>query len=292
MPRFIRFSLVSAVLFTMISCSFEDRPIPADLPSQEREALRRLPVEGAENFRDIGGYKTPDGHSVKWGKLYRSGQLHDLSRGDREYLLLLGIRSVADFRGPSEVEKEPDNLPEGIKYLSYPVDVAGSDLREKVISLIKGDAVMDVNGYMIDVNRRFAEDYPETFGKWIKDLANNPDLQPQVFHCTAGKDRTGFAAAILLRILGVPEETVMADYLKSNGYNADYIEKTIKKIRILSFFKNDGEVIRPLLSVDHQYLQTAFDAIDGKWGSFDNYVRRGLNLSDDEITALRDRFLE
>jgi len=285
MPRFIRHLLpaflIIAVFITLSSCSAEKQPIHG-----------RLPVEGAENFRDLGGYETSDGHSVKSGMLYRSGHLHDLTTADTEYLNLLGIREIADFRGPSEIEDEPDEIPEGVIWKSYPIPIAGSDLREKIISVIKGDSDMDLTGYMLDVNRKFAEEYSSVYAAWIHDLADNPDSSPQIFHCTAGKDRAGFSSALILRVLGVPEETVMEDYLKSNLYNAEYIDKTIKKIRVLSFFKNDGEIIRPILSVDRRYLQTAFDSIDTEWGSFDNYVRQGLKLRDEEIRTLKDRFLE
>ncbi len=260
--------------------------------AEEQEDLRRLPVEGVENFRSIGGYKTTDGRVVKKGIIYRSGQLHNLTKDDTVLFANLGIRVIADFRGPSEVEEEPDVIPEGVSYKSYPVDIAGSDLREKIISVIKGDSEMDMSGYMMDINRQFVLDYTGTYSKWIHTLVDNPDSTPQVFHCTAGKDRAGFAAAVLLRVLGVSEETVMSDYLESNAYNAEYIEKTIHKIRVLTMFRNDGEVIRPLLSVDEKYLQTAFDTIDGEWGSFDNYVQQGLRLSDADVEMLKDRFLE
>jgi len=285
MPRFIRPALSVflslAVFITLNSCSAEKQPIPGEIP-----------VEGAENFRDLGGYETSDGHTVKSGMLYRSGHLHDLTAADTEYLKLLGIREIADFRGPSEIENEPDIIPEGIIWKSYPVDIAGSDLREKIISVIKGDSDMDMTGYMLDVNRQFAEKYSGVYGEWIRDLADDPDSSPQVFHCTAGKDRAGFAAALILSILGVPRDTVIEDYLKSNLYNAEYIDKTIRKIRVLSFFRNDGEVILPILTVNRQYLQTAFDSIDAEWGSFDNYIRQGLKLSDEDVGTLKNRFLD
>jgi len=292
MPRFIHLFVSIAVFILISSCSVEERPVPAKLPSSERESMRALPFDGAENFRDLGGYETPDGEKVKWGLLYRSGQLHDLTDADREYLRILEISTIADFRGPSEIEDEPDDVPREISWKSYPVNVAGSELREKIVSVIKGDSDMNLTGYMLEINQQFAMNYTDTYGEWIHDLADNPDSTPQIFHCTAGKDRAGFAAAILLRILGIPEETVIADYLKSNIYNAEYIEKTIKKIKVLTFFKNDGEVIRPLLTVDREYLQTAFNSIDAEWGSFDNYIHQGLGLSDAEIKGLKNRFLE
>ena len=150
---------------------------------------------------------------------------------------------------------------------------------------------MDMAAYMMNVNRQFALDYTGVYSRWIRNLAGNPDPSPMVFHCTAGKDRAGFAAAILLRTLGIPEDTVLADYLKTNIYTVEFMEKTIRKIRTMTQFRNDGEIIRPLLGVDKRYLQTALDTIDEKWGSFEEYIKCGLRLSESEIEALKMRFL-
>jgi protein-tyrosine phosphatase len=278
MPRFVRLFLPLAVFILMSSCTADN---------QQTSSLKNV-----ENFRDLGGYRTGDNRRIKAGLLYRSGHLHDMGKEDEKLLKEWGIHSVADFRGPSEIEKEPDNLPDGIEYESYPVDIAGSDIREKIIAVIRGESDMDMNSYMLDINRRFVLEYSDTYGRWLHDLSGNPDPSPQIFHCTAGKDRAGFAAAVLLRILGVPRDEVMKDYLESNRLNEEYIEKTIRKIRILSLFKNDGEIIRPLLIVKPQYLQTAFSTIDTEWGSFENYVHQGLRLDESDIQALKDRFLE
>ena len=134
--------------------------------------------------------------------------------------------------------------------------------------------------------------YTGIYSRWIRDLAGDSDPSPMVFHCNAGKDRAGFAAAILLRTLGVPEDTVLADYLKTNIYTFEYTEKTIRKIRTMTLFRNDGEVIRPLLGVDERYLRTALDTIDDEWGSFGEYIEQGLKLSKSDVESLKIRFLE
>lgn len=276
----------------MTSCDAEQRKIPSELPVHQREEWRRLPLDGAENFRDLGGYLSDDGRSMKWGIIYRSGQLHHLTKDDLAYMERLGIRQIADFRSPSEVEDKPDKIPGKIIYKTYPIDIAGSDLRDRIIAVIKGESEMDMAAYMMNVNRQFATDYTGVYSRWIQNLAGNPDPSPMVFHCNAGKDRAGFAAAILLRTLGIPEDTVLADYLKTNIYTVEFMEKTIRKIRTMTQFRNDGEVLRPLLGVDKRYLQTALNTIDEEWGSFEEYIKRGLRLSESDVEALKTRFLD
>lgn len=253
---------------------------------------RLLPLTGAENFRDLGGYPTAHGRHVRWGVLYRAGHLHHLTSEDTKQLEGLKISRIIDFRGPSETSDKPDRIPEGATYVSHPVDVAGADLKERIREVLKGKVEMDLSDYLMGVNIEFASNYTPVFGEWLLDLARSPDASPQVFHCTAGKDRTGFAAAILLRTLGVPAETVMADYMKTNTYIAGTIDKIIRKVRTRSLFRNDGEVLRPLLGVEERYLENAFSTIDKDWGDFDTYLRDGLGLNSTDVESLRNRFLE
>lgn len=260
--------------------------------SKQRADSQLLPLEGAGNFRDLGGYPTSDGRHVRWGIFYRAGHLHNLTNRDMAYLDGLNLSRIVDFRGPYEKNEKPDRILKGAIYLHYPVDVAGSDLKDRIMGVIKGKARLDISDYLMGVNIEFASTYTPVFSEWMLDLARNPDASPQVFHCTAGKDRAGFAAAILLRTLGVPEETVVDDYMKTNEYSADYIDNTIRKVRTRSLFRNDGEVLRPILGVEKRYLENAFNTIDEKWGDFETYVQDGLGLNDADIESLRDRFLE
>jgi protein-tyrosine phosphatase len=111
-------------------------------------------------------------------------------------------------------------------------------------------------------------------------------------HCTAGKDRTGFAAAAVLRTLGVPLETVYEDFLLTNHYTAAEIERTLWIIRLVSLFRTDPEQVRPVLGVERAYLEAAFGAIDEQYGSFDTYRRDALGLDDAETAAFRRLALE
>jgi protein-tyrosine phosphatase len=254
--------------------------------------VRRLPLDGAGNFRDLGGYETQDGRCVKWGVIYRSGHLNNLTQNDLKHIQNLGIKSISDFRGPSEAAAEPDRIPDGISNSAYPVDVACSDLKTRIHAVIRGESEMDAFAYLTKVNRKFVTDYSGVFGRWLRDLAGNPDLLPQVFHCTAGKDRAGFASAILLMILGVPEDIVMTDYLKTNTYMNGFVEQTIKKIRKRTLSGKRAETIRPLLIADERYLQEALNAIRENWGSIEKYAEGGLKLSLSDIRTLNDSLLK
>jgi len=268
------------------------RRIPSELPDADREHWRRLPFEGADNCRDLGGYTVLDGRRLKWGCLYRSGHLGGLTPEDIAFMERLKLRKVVDFRGRDERERRPDRLPGGIESVHHPIDVAGTDLERRIIAALKGKADLNAGEYLSGVNRLFATEYTDVYRAWILDMARNDEALPQVFHCTAGKDRAGFASAIILTILGVPRETVVEDYLKTNHYTAASADRIIRKVRRRSFFRTDGEIIRPLLRVEEAHIRTAFETIDTEWGSFKAYQSEGLGLVEDDLKALKERLLE
>ena len=253
---------------------------------------RHIPLDGAVNFRDLGGYPADDGRRMKWGLLYRSGHLARLTDSDLRLLEGLGLKKVTDFRGPVEKEDEPNRLPSNTVCSEHPVDVAGTDIQKEVRSLILGKSELTAEDYLTGVNHLFVREYTPVFRSWLHDLKDNPDSVPQVFHCTAGKDRTGFAAALILRILGVAPEIAMEDYLLSRKYMADSIDEIVNHISKKAPGNNAGERVRPLLGIEEAYLNAAFGAIEEDWGDFDSYVREGLELNEDDIEEMKSRFLE
>ena len=256
-------------------------------------AERLLPLEGTHNFRDLGGYRTRDRRTVRWGALYRSDSLGDLSNADLDYLEMLGIRLVCDFRGPQEVEDEPDVLPESgsIRRINPGIsDASFSPDRMKDALLSGNPEGIDFANLLVEGNRFFALESIPQYRAFFRAL-ENPDDAPLVFHCTAGKDRTGFAAALVLMALGVDARTVMDDYLLSEYYSKDSIESTLRLIRFVSLFRADLDEIRLLLGVRAEYLQAALDSIEQKYGSVDVYLRDGLGVSDRARAALRERLL-
>jgi protein-tyrosine phosphatase len=266
-----------------------DRPIHTNDSSLQNEEYRLLPMDGSYNTRELGGYKTKDGKSVKWGVLYRSDKLSDISSADQEYIQNLGIKRIVDFRSITEKTENPDLIPEGISYVEMPIEVDGA-IRTQIEDILRGNVEGDVKSFLIDANKEFITDYKSVYSKFIKDLINSDG--PTLFHCTAGKDRAGFAAAITLIALGVPKEVVINDYMKTNAFTADRIDDMLDQIKLMSLFQADVEILRPLLGVEQEYIEMAFKTAEETYGSLENYIREGLEISDKEIIELRSLLLE
>jgi len=270
----------------------DQRIRPIDVASEKREVYRKLAMDGAENFRDLGGYQTHDGKTVKWGMLYRSDSLADLSDQDLVFIQRLNVKQIVDFRTPFEKAEDPDRIPAGIQYVEREIDVEGTAVKELFDKISSGD-IDDLNAIelMENANRAFVSSQQHVYGPYLKSLLDDKNI-PSVAHCTGGKDRAGFGAAITLLALGVPEETVINDFMLTNVYTEDKINKYIWMIRLGSLFRTDPEKIRPLLGVERSFIVAALDQMKTEYGSIDNYLRLGLGLSDDELLRLREKFLE
>ena len=270
------------------------RPLPAQLPAAQRPQWRHLPVQGAPNFRDLGGYVTVDGRPVKWGLLYRSGALNKLDAGDQAYLERLGLKRIVDFRAPDEVEDAPDRLqpPLAAAVLHLPIGFKGLNVRQFNKRILHGDtAGLHFDTLLVDANQAMVRQFSPVFRDWLHGLVTD-EGSPQLFHCTAGKDRTGFAAAVLLLSLGVPKDTVMQDYLASNAYLEAANARSMRMIRVFSLFRTDPDSVRPVMIVEPRYLDAAFDAMQQDYGSIDGYLRQALGVDDALREQLRQRFLE
>lgn len=232
-------------------------------------------IDGAPNLRDLGGHPAAGGRTVKWGLVFRSDDLNDLSDRDVGVLEKLGIRTYVDFRTGHEAESWPDRIPEGVGVgVNIPVDAGRvmGRFREDGLTLRK------TMGIMISVYRDLVNEHQAAFRQFFA-LLHNPDNLPLLFHCTAGKDRTGFAAAMFLTALGADRETVMADYLQSRIFlqkryaaGADY-----------------PEVLAPLYSVEPEFLQAAFEVIDRKYDGPEAFLSRQLGVDE---ARLREIYLE
>jgi protein-tyrosine phosphatase len=264
----------------------------AGMPEHVRK--RHLALEGAPNFRDLGGYATADGRTVKWGKLYRSDNLSHLTDDDLARVSALGINLVCDFRTDSEKAEDPDRLPatDTPDVLALPIGVDGfvvKDLRKRVMS---GDvAGLDLRGMLIEGNRQFATKQAPSYAAMFERITK-PENLPALVHCSAGKDRAGFAAAAILSVLGVPHETVLEDFMLTNFYTASATERRLFMIELFSLTRADSDALRPLFGVEPAYLEAAFDAIKEKYGDFDTYRREALGLDDAEVEAFRALMLE
>ena len=266
-----------------------ERPLHSYNQSFQSEEFRKLSMDGSYNTRELGGYKTADGKSVKWGVLFRSDKLSDISLEDQKYLKNLGIQRIVDFRSKAEKTEDPDKIPDGMTYIEMPIEVDGA-MRTKIEAILKGEINRNVKDFLIEANEEFIKNYSHIYSKFLKDLAK--EQKPTMFHCTAGKDRAGFAAAITLIAIGVSKEDAINDYMKTNEYTAKRIDEMISKIELMSLYQTDGELLRPLLGVEREYLEAAFKAAENEYGSIENYIRSGLNISEKEIQQLRSFLLE
>ena len=277
------------------------RPYFLLIPAEGQPRLtaeRRLPLSGQVNFRDLGGYVTSDGRRVRWGQLYRSGDLSKLTEGDLAYLESLDLKLVCDLRVDYEVERSPDRLPEGAAWLSLPI--RGGEMPE--VELYKTVDNGDFSGldsdFLLHGNRLFVREFTPVYGQMLQRVTAGDD-RPALVHCTAGKDRAGLGAAIILLVLGVPLETVFDDYLLSNIYREEWTRRTLGMIRQAAADRSgvppesiDLAPAEALFAARRIYLAAALETIDQEYGSLERYIRAGLGLSPRARKAFQERLLE
>jgi protein-tyrosine phosphatase len=251
---------------------------------------RRLALQGAPNFRDFGGYRTADGRLVKWGCLYRSGQLSTLTEPDVALLATLELDLVCDFRRIEEQRSEPSRLPgvQPLRVASLPI-VPGSNARyldEAHHHLDDPRAMFD---FMLEINRDFAERQSETFSCMFSEILAIENARILV-HCAAGKDRTGFAAAIILLALGVPRDAVLRDYLLTGRFFRP--EREMARLRRkYALERMSAETILPMLETRADYLVHALAAIEQSHRSLEHYLEAALGVGPAELAELRARYL-
>ncbi len=260
---------------------------------------RVLPLQGGINFRDLGGYRTPDGRSVRWGTLYRSGVMSSLTDADYDYLKHLGIKTICDLRSDKERSVDPtqvNRIAPGVKYLSWDYDMAfdvgafakafsaGGDPQETALRLMAG--------FYRTMPAEFAPRYREAFDA----LKAGDGL---LFNCSAGKDRTGLLAALVLTSLGVAPDAVVSDYAMSQRV------PSLKKLAHRKTGKDGKEdpgmamlaklpppAIAALMGTDPVYLNAAFDQIRADHGSIDAYLERELGVTTADREVLKKMYLE
>jgi protein-tyrosine phosphatase len=253
-------------------------------------AERKLGMQGTPNFRDFGGYLTDDGRRVKWGYLFRSGQLSSLSDQDVDLLASLELDLVCDFRRVEEQASEPSRLPtrNPPRIASLPI-IPGSNSRffeQEGGALGDRQAMFD---FMLEINRDFAEEQTGTYARMFKEILNVDDARFLV-HCAAGKDRTGFAAALILLALGVPQETVMQDYMLTQRFF--HPQREIDRLREkYEMQQMDSDAILPMLEVHEDYLAHALLSIEQGFPSADAYLEEALGVGPAELALLRSRYL-
>ena len=240
---------------------------------------RHLELEGASNFRDLGGYPARSGRMVRWRQIFRSNHLGHLTEADIEVVRGLGVRSAFDFRGLEERAAAVCAVKE-IAVHSLPIEpsvVAALRARLAAGSLSAADALEIMRESYRNYVRLNTHSFRALFGHLLADRA------PLVIHCTAGKDRTGFACALVLHALGVAEDVIAEDYLLTNRFYR----------RDPSSSNDLPEDVRQAIgSVQASFLTAGFEAVQADYGDLENYLREGLGLGPQERTELEARYLQ
>lgn len=283
-------ALLTASLFTVAHAQSTAQP-------KENIPGRSLGVASVANLRDVGGYMTRDGLVVRQKLLYRSNQLTKISSGDLKKIAALGLKNIYDLRTAEERAAAPDELPPGVNniWLNVLAD-SGQSGPAQIMKLLQnpkeanpalgnGKAeAMFVKGYREFITLPSAK---KAFQQLFVNLGKEGNL-PALFHCTGGKDRTGWASAALLSLLRVPEDVIMDDFLRSNDYILPAYQKMIDAFAQAG---GDPEITKAILGVKAEYLKAAFDEMKSKYGTIENYFSKALEIDAAGQKALRDRFL-
>lgn len=251
-----------------------------------RLAHRHVPLEGCLNFRDIGGYRTRDGREVRRRCLFRSSELCSLTDADRDTLKALGIRVVFDLRADAERAARPSRLPPGVVLEERATPSARTEPPRTLEEEIAIGALPERDDdYLAAVYIRQLDGGLVTELRRILELALDAVDRPLLFHCAAGKDRTGLAAAVLLGVLGVPDDTIVEDYDLTTAHWA------APRLRALAAHLAehgvDHERVRPLLEARTAVFQRAVKHLHDRFGSYDTYAIDCLGLPSEFPPRLR-----
>ncbi len=265
--------------------------------TKNNEAGESLGIVSIPNLRDMGGYKTENGATVASGLVYRSNQLNNISESDMLLLAELNLKNAFDLRTAAERSENLDELPVGVSnvWLDVLADVPASG-PANLTALLSNPQQANTELGNGKVEELFKEAYrhcislpsaQSSYRELFLALGDENQL-PALFHCTTGKDRTGWAAAALLTLVGVPMEVVKEDYLRSNDYILPMYDTTIQQ-----FVAAGGEPSIPtaIFGVKEVYLDAAFDEMNTKYGSIENYFSEGLGITVEQQTALRNLYL-
>jgi protein-tyrosine phosphatase len=257
-----------------------------------------LGISSIPNLRDLGGYQTSDGATIAGGLVYRSNQLSGIPPEDMATLAALGLKNAYDLRTTTEREARPEELPPGVTYVVLDVLEDSPQAGPAQLERLMADpaaANTALGGGQVEAG--FQESYREFISlpsaqegfRTLFLALGDEDQLPAVFHCTTGKDRTGWAAAAFLTLMGVPRNIVVEDYLRSNEYIIPAYQEAID-----AFVEAGGEPDIPtaILGVKPEYLDAAFGEMEARYGSIENYFAQGLGIDAAAQDSLRALYLQ
>lgn len=243
--------------------------------------------EGINNFRDMGGIQTKDGRTVKSGLLFRSGHLADASEQDIEALKNLQLQLIFDYRDTDEAERYPSPVLEHTQMIRQPAITGNNAIKTGAMEELLKPGALD----------KIVENFTQFYKGMI---FNNPAYKallkefvsgkaPLLHHCTAGKDRTGIGAALMYIILGVPEQTIIEEFLLTNKANAHKLPQWYMDIVKLV---GDQPQLKMLVGVSEEHLQAVFDEILKRYGSYEAYFEQEYGIKAQDIEKARSFYLQ
>ena len=235
---------------------------------------RRVELDGAYNFRDLGGYLAAEGKTTRWRKLYRSDNLAKLTKRDLERLENLNLKLIIDLRSKEEWVVKPNRLPDcnGVRIKNIEIYDSNKSYNDLIKEILNGElGETDLKEDLLNIYSRAVSDYQNELSSFFN-LLLDPANFPALILCNAGKDRTGVASALVLMALGVSQELILTDYMLSKVYLAPMIKRLIAKIRLLSLFRADIGQLENLLDTRVEYLMATFMAINQKFGSPESFL--------------------
>jgi protein-tyrosine phosphatase len=252
-----------------------------------------IPIASLPNLRDLGGWATRDGGTVRRGQVFRSTALHALTGEDVALFGNLGIRTVYDLRTEAEKLEQPDRVPDGVEYgeIDVMADSSGAAPTQTMKVLGNPQAAEELLGGG-RAEQGFIESYREFvtlpsarsgYRRLFTELAD-PQHRPGLFHCTTGKDRTGWAAAALLLLVGVSEDDVMDDYLLTNAQLLPHLQPVLDQFAAAG---GDPDVLLPVLGVEAEYLEASLGEMRAQYGTIKQYFTDGLQIDAPTQSALR-----
>ncbi|MGM0126296.1 protein-tyrosine phosphatase [Enterococcus sp. AZ194] len=242
---------------------------------------RIIEIKNGKNFRDIGGYSGIDGKTVKVGKVIRSGDLTQLSNEDKMKLNQINIRHIIDLRSENEKDENPDRIPPGSQYHSYPIF---DFTNQKKIN--PGEFISLYDELIFDQHAQAT--YYKIFKCLIEQGASDNAL---LYHCLGGKDRTGVVTILLLSILGVSESDILSDFLLTNEATKEFIESFMKDLEQSDVGELEMAQRLDEISVKEEYYYRAIDNMKSLAGNVDNYILENIGLTEEEISKLRELYL-
>nr|WP_295105733.1 tyrosine-protein phosphatase [uncultured Caulobacter sp.] len=264
---------------------------------QTRVAERLLPLEGGRNFRDVGGWRTADGRQVKWGHIYRSGVMVGLTMADFAYLSKLDVTAICDLRSPQERTSEPSPFlgkPGAPKVIATDYDMSAS-MASFMKMTNREEAIQGFADAYVAFLDMLTPHYTDMFARLV---ANEG---PLAFNCSAGKDRTGMASALILSVLGVPRATVLEDYALTQVYTPpSYYAKMaqsgaansgVSAQQAQALSKLPPEVLQVIMGSDPEVMRRALATIDAKFGGPVALTKARFGLTDQKIASLRQSYL-